>query len=175
MRGYQIPFLSQPLQKQLPREIHLNLKEKSVVAEEIGNLFKKVAIEKVHMKKVSAKSLHQFEESKLVHLPPLFQNGEPAITEGYPQAGQLHVQIGSKGHIYLHPNGRGVGETHEILLGRGPISIPVSMLWTCSSPLRFQHTIEDSNCLSWENRHFDHNLSGRYALNWKDSQECSDV
>ena len=56
MKGYQILFLSQPLQQQLPREIHLNLKEKSVVAEEIGNLLKKVAIEKVHMKKVSAKS-----------------------------------------------------------------------------------------------------------------------
>ena len=25
------------------------------------------------------------------------------------------------------------------------------------------------------NRHFDHNLSGRYALNWKYSRECSDV
>ena len=44
------------LHQQLPREIHLNLKEKSVAAEETGNLLKKVAIEKVHMKKVSAKS-----------------------------------------------------------------------------------------------------------------------
>ena len=48
-------FLSQPLQQQLPREIHLTLKEKSVVAEEIRNLLKKVAIEKVHIKKLSAK------------------------------------------------------------------------------------------------------------------------
>ena len=56
VKGYQIPFLSQPLQQLLPREIHLNLKEKSVVAEEIENLLRKVAIEKVHMKKVSAKS-----------------------------------------------------------------------------------------------------------------------
>ena len=49
-------FFSQPLQQQLSREIQLNLKEKPVVAGEIGNLLKKVAIEKVHMKKVSAKS-----------------------------------------------------------------------------------------------------------------------
>ena len=56
VKGYQIPFLSQPLQRQLPREIHLNLKEKSVGAEEIGNLSKNVAIEKNHMKKVSANS-----------------------------------------------------------------------------------------------------------------------
>ena len=56
VKGYQIPFLSQPLQQLLPREIYLNLKEKSVVAEEIENLLRKVAIEKVHMKKVSAKS-----------------------------------------------------------------------------------------------------------------------
>ena len=56
MKGYHIILLSQPLQQQLPREIHLNLKEKSVVEEEIGNLLKKVAIAKVHMKKVSAKS-----------------------------------------------------------------------------------------------------------------------
>ena len=56
MQRYQTPFLSQPLQQQLPREIHLNLKEKSVVAEEIENLLKNVAIEKVHMKKASAKS-----------------------------------------------------------------------------------------------------------------------
>ena len=55
VKGYQIPFLTQPMQHQLPREIHLNLKEKSVVAEEIGNLLKKVAIEKVYMKKVSTK------------------------------------------------------------------------------------------------------------------------
>ena len=27
VKGYQIPFLSQPLQQQLPREIHLNLKK----------------------------------------------------------------------------------------------------------------------------------------------------
>ena len=26
-----------------------------------------------------------------------------------------------------------------------------------------------------ENRHFDHNWIGRYALNWKDSRERSDV
>ena len=55
VKGYQIPFLPQPRQQHLLSEIHLNLKEKSVVAEEIGNLLKKVAIEKVHMKKVSAK------------------------------------------------------------------------------------------------------------------------
>ena len=56
MKGCQIPFLSQPLQQQLPREIHLYLKEKSEVAEELENLLKKVPIEKVHVKKVSAKS-----------------------------------------------------------------------------------------------------------------------
>ena len=33
---------------------NLNLKEKPAGAEEIGNLLKKVAIQKVHMKKVSA-------------------------------------------------------------------------------------------------------------------------
>ena len=70
------------------------------MAEEIGNLLKKVAIEKVHMKKVSAKSqfvsnlflvkeknggqqaCHQFE----ISLPP-FQNGEPLIIERYPLKG----------------------------------------------------------------------------------------
>ena len=36
VKGYQIPFLSQPQQKKLPREIQLNQKEKLVVAEEIG-------------------------------------------------------------------------------------------------------------------------------------------
>ena len=81
------------------------------------------------------------------------------------------MQIGSKGCIFLHPTCRGVEEICEILLGGGPISIPVSMLWTCTSPLRFHQIIEDSP----ENSHFDHNLSGRYALNWKDSRECSDV
>ena len=45
-----------------------------------------------------------------------------------------------------------------------PISIPVSVLWTCSSPLRFNQIFEDTNCFSLENGHFDHNLSGRYAL-----------
>ena len=74
--------LSFLIQQQLPREIRLNLKQKSVVVEEIGNLLKKVAIEKVHIKKVSAKSqfasnlktkgrgqqaCHQFVESKSVH------------------------------------------------------------------------------------------------------------
>ena len=50
------------------------------------------------------------------------------------------------------------------------------MLWNCSRQfLRFHQIIEDSNCLSSENRHFDYNLSGRYALNWKNSRECSDV
>ena len=49
------------------------------------------------------------------------------------------------------------------------------MLWTCSSPLLFHETIEDSNCLFSENRHFNHNLSGPYALNWKDSRECLDA
>ena len=41
--------------------------------------------------------------------------------------------------------------------------------------LRFHQVIEDSNCLSSENRHFDHNLSRLYALKWKDSRKCSDV
>ena len=88
----------------MPREIHLNLKEKSVVAEEIGNLLKKVAIEKVNMKKVSAKSQfvrNLFLEKKkdgnnrpLINLknrnqyiPPPFQNGKPTMIEGYPQTG----------------------------------------------------------------------------------------
>ena len=56
MKGYQIHFLYQPLQLKLPREIHINLKQKFVVPNEIGNLLKKVAKEKVHMKKVSTKS-----------------------------------------------------------------------------------------------------------------------
>ena len=41
VKGYQILFLSQHLQHKLPGEIHLNLKQKSVVAEEIENLLKK--------------------------------------------------------------------------------------------------------------------------------------
>ena len=45
------------MQQTLPREIQLSLKVKSVVAEEIGDLFKNVAIEKLDMKKVSTKSL----------------------------------------------------------------------------------------------------------------------
>ena len=53
--GISNSFFFPTLQQQLARDIHLNLKEKSAVAEEIGNLLKKVAIEKVHMKKVSAK------------------------------------------------------------------------------------------------------------------------
>ena len=185
VKGYQIPFLSQSLQQQLLRESHLNLKEKSVVAEEIGNLLKKIAIEKLHMKKVSAKS--QFVtnlflvkiwatglfinlESNPVHPTPTFQNGELAITEGYPQADQLYVQIGSKRCIFLHPTCGGVEEICEILLGGGPIWNSVSMLWNCSLQfLRFHQIIEDSNCLYSENRHFDYNLSGRYAFNWQNS------
>ena len=49
--GISIPFLPQPLQQQLPREINLTLKEKYVVTEEIGEFLKKV-----HMEKFSAKS-----------------------------------------------------------------------------------------------------------------------
>ena len=114
-------------------------------------------------------TFHQFRESKSVYPPPLFQNGEPAITERYPQAWQRYVQIGSKKDIFLHPTYKGVKEIRDMLLGGGPISISVSMLWTCSSLLRFHQIIEHSNCLSLENKHFDHNLSGGYTLNWKDS------
>ena len=85
------------------------------------------------------------------------------------------MQIGPKKGIFLHPTYKGVKEIRDMLLGGGPISISVSMLWICSSPLRFHQIIEHSNCLSLENKHFDHNLSGGYALNWKDSWECSDV
>ena len=56
----------------------------------------------------------QFEESKSVHPPP--QNGEPEIIDRYPQAGQLHVQIGSKGYIFLHPNSGEIKEIREILI-----------------------------------------------------------
>ena len=49
------------------------------------------------------------------------------------------------------------------------------MLWTCSIPLPFRQIIEDSNCLSLDSRNFEHNLSGQYAVNWNDNQECSDV
>ena len=73
---------------------------------------------------------HQFEEPKSIHPAPPFQNEEPAIIEGYPKAGQLHVKIGSKGCMFLHPTCGGVEEISEILLGGGPISVPVSMLWT---------------------------------------------
>ena len=61
-------------------------------------------------------SRHQFEEYKSVHPPPPFQYGEPAIIEGYPQAGRIHMKIGSKGCIFLHPNCGGVEEIREILL-----------------------------------------------------------
>ena len=40
---------------------------------------------------------HQFEENP----PPPLQNGDPAIIAGYPQAGRLHVQIGSIKDIYF--------------------------------------------------------------------------
>ena len=42
IKGYQIPFLFQSLRQQLPREIYLILKEKSVVTEDIENLLKKL-------------------------------------------------------------------------------------------------------------------------------------
>ena len=79
------------LHQQLPREIHLNLKEKSVAAEEIGNLLRKVAIEKVHMKRVSAKSQsvrNLFLEKKkdgnnrrLINLKNLNQHISPTISK----------------------------------------------------------------------------------------------
>ena len=55
MTGYQLPFLSQPLQQELPQETDLNLKEKFLVMENIGDLLKKAAIEKGHMKKALQK------------------------------------------------------------------------------------------------------------------------
>ena len=55
-------------------------------------------------------------------------------------------------------------ETWKSVLGR-------SVSYYCNR----SQIIEDSNCLSSQNRHFDHNLSRQYALNWKDSRECSDV
>ena len=85
------------------------------------------------------------------------------------------MQIGSKRCIFLHPTCGGVEENGEILLRGGLVSISLSMLWTCTSPLRFHQITEDSNCFSSENRHFDHNLSGPYTLIWKDNRECSDV
>ena len=119
---------------------------------------------------------HNFEESKSVHHPAPFQNGEPAVIKGYLQAGRLYVQIESKGCIFLHPICGGVEKIREILLGEGPISIPVSMLWTSSSPLRCYQITEDSNCLPLENRHFDYNLSGQHALNLNgDFQMCRDT
>ena len=77
-------------------------------------------------------------------------------------------------HIFYLTCG-GVEEIRDILLGGGPISIPVCMLWTCSGPLRFYQIIEDSNWFSSENRHFDHSIRRRYALNWKNIREYSDV
>ena len=59
----------------------------------------------------------QFEKSKSVHSKLPFQNGDPAIIEGYPQAGRLLVQIGSKRCIFLHLICGGVEEIREILLG----------------------------------------------------------
>ena len=40
------------------------------------------------------------------------------MIERHPQAEQLHVQIGSKRCIFLHPTCGGVEEIREILLGR---------------------------------------------------------
>ena len=75
----------------------------------------------------------------------------------------------------MHPTSRGVKKICEILLEGGPTSIPVSMFWTCSSHLRFHQIIEDSSCLSSDNRLFDHNLSIRYTFNWKSSRQYPDA
>ena len=128
--------------------------------------WKKFAIEKGHMKNISTKrpfvrnlflvmkkGCHQFQGSKSLHPPPPFQNGEPAIIEKYPQAWWLNEQIGSKRCIFLHPTCKGVEEIREILLVGGPISIPVSMIWTYSIYLHFHQIIKDSNRFSSENRH----------------------
>ena len=89
------------------------------MAEEIGNLLRKGCNRKSSYEKGFCKksvcehfifskekgwrkqACHQFEESKSVHPPPPFQNGEPVIIEGYPQENP-HVQIGSTGSIFLH-------------------------------------------------------------------------
>ena len=81
------------------------------------------------------------------------------------------MQIESKGCIFWHATCEGVEEICEISLGGGTIPVPVSMLCTFSSPLHFYQIIEDSNCLSLENRYFDHNLSGQYVLNGKNSRQ----
>ena len=124
------------------------------MVEEIGNLLKKVAKStKSSYKKGFCKSqfvrnpflvrkkdggkqdYHQFEESKSVHHSPPFQNGEPAIIERYPQIGQLHVQIGSKGCIFLHLTSGGVEEICEILLAGG-IYNHVQKIWEKLCKLR---------------------------------------
>ena len=123
-------FFSTPDRVQLPKKIRLFLKEKPVVTEEIGNLLKKVAIEKLQSKRFLKKSVfvqsisskakewkqqacHQFEKSKSVHPQPSFQTGDPTIL----QAGWLYAQIGPKGWIFLHLTSAGVAKICEILLG----------------------------------------------------------
>ena len=50
-------FFSTPDRVQLPKKIRLFLKEKPLVTEEIGNLLKKVAIEKFQSKRFLKKSV----------------------------------------------------------------------------------------------------------------------
>ena len=47
--------------------------------------------------------------------------------------------------IFLHAASRGVVEIREIILEGGSISIPVSMLWTCSSSLHFHHPLDETH------------------------------
>ena len=155
LKGYQIPFLSQPLQQQFPREIHPQSKRKicsrggdwkslekscnSKSSYEKGFCQKSLCEESISSEEKGfwQQTCHQFEEFKSVHPPPLLQDEEPEIIEEYSQAKKLHVQIRSKECLFLHPTCGRVEEIREILLGEGPILIPVSMLWTCSSPYIF--------------------------------------
>ena len=89
VKGYSIPFLSQPCNRSL--EINLSLKEKYAVVEKMEISLEKGCNRKVCVKKFSAKSFfiiqsvsskekgwgqqvcHQFEKSNSVHSPPHFE------------------------------------------------------------------------------------------------------
>ena len=178
VKGYQIPFLSEPSQMAPPSAISMSQEEIAIVDQEIQEMLKKGAIKLVqHNTKKSVSKFNIYSPKKGLRAPPCdkpkeieqayslypFQNGGSFSLEGNTSQRGLHVQDRPKRCILFSATKSQIPKICEFQVERSNLSVSLPLLRPGTSTQDIYKTTEGSYFSDEEAECSIDNFSGRYS------------
>ena len=188
IKGYQIPFITNPIQNSV-RNVQMKKEQKVLVDKEVSDILRKGAIrlcQNQPTKPLSKYSVLSREKGrrvspsdksktvKQVYTFPTFQNGRFALPEIHAKRGGLHVQARYERCILFSSSESDIQRESAFSVVREIIRVSLPMFWLRSCTSHFYKDFEGPDVLTKEIKYFNYNLSGRHVTFGKNQgRDCT--